>query len=108
MRLALAETAVRFYSDGESVNITLCGDAVLNNRAGKNAFGGGVFFTSNNWDTPQGGTLSIADTTMTGNTGGSLDASCRRQCHESRHGRGHERQEHHGHEFHHPGRPLGL
>ena len=54
------------YSDGNSVNITLCGDAILNNSAGKNAFGGGLFFTSND----MGGTLSIADTTMTGNTGG--------------------------------------
>jgi hypothetical protein len=54
------------YSDGNSVNITLCGDALLNNNAGQGAFGGGLFFTSNN----MGGTLSIADTTMTGNTGG--------------------------------------
>jgi hypothetical protein len=54
------------YSDGNSVNITLCGDAILNNNAGQGAFGGGLFFTSNN----MGGTLSIADTTMTGNTGG--------------------------------------
>ena len=54
------------YSDGNSVNITLCGDAILNNSAGQGAFGGGLFFTSNDF----GGTLSIADTTMTGNTGG--------------------------------------
>jgi hypothetical protein len=54
------------YSDGNSVNITLCGDAILNNSAGQGAFGGGLFFTSND----MGGTLSIADTTMTGNTGG--------------------------------------
>jgi hypothetical protein len=54
------------YSDGNSVNIILCGDAILNNSAGQGAFGGGLFFTSNN----MGGTLSIADTTMTGNTGG--------------------------------------
>ena len=54
------------YSDGNSVNIILCGDAILNNSAGQGAFGGGVFFTSNN----MGGTLTIADTTMTGNTGG--------------------------------------
>jgi hypothetical protein len=59
------------YSDGQSVNIILCGDAILNNKAGQKAFGGGLFFTSNNWDTSQGGTLSIVDTTMTGNTGGS-------------------------------------
>jgi hypothetical protein len=54
------------YSDGNDVNVTLCGDAILNNAAGVNAFGGGLFFTSNNF----GGTLSITDTTMTGNTGG--------------------------------------
>ena len=59
------------YSDGNSMNITLCGDAILKNSAGVNAFGGGLFFTSNNWNTAQGGTLAIADTTMTGNTGGS-------------------------------------
>jgi hypothetical protein len=29
-----------------------------------------LFFTSNNWQTAAGGTLTIADTTMTGNTGG--------------------------------------
>src|SRR6185312_3806915 len=55
------------YSDGNDVNVTLCGDAILGNDAGTNAFGGGLFFTSNNF----GGTLSITDTTMTGNTGGS-------------------------------------
>jgi hypothetical protein len=49
------------------MNVTLCGDAILNNKAGTKAFGGGLFFTSND----MGGTLSIADTTMTGNTGGS-------------------------------------
>ena len=48
------------------MNVTLCGDAITNNTAGMNAFGGGLFFTSNNY----GGSLSIADTTMTGNTGG--------------------------------------
>ncbi len=54
------------YSDGNDVNVLLCGDAVLNNAAGIHAFGGGLFFTSNNF----GGSLSIVDTTMTGNTGG--------------------------------------
>src|SRR5262249_53740312 len=44
------------YSDGNSVNITICGAAILNNAAGVNAFGGGIFFTSNN----MAGTLSIA------------------------------------------------
>jgi hypothetical protein len=53
------------YSDGVDVNVTLCGDAILNNAAGTNAFGGGLFFTSNNF----AGTLTIKDTTMTGNTG---------------------------------------
>jgi hypothetical protein len=54
------------YSDGASVNITLCGDRIENNSAGSGAFGGGLFFTSNDF----GGTLTIIDTTMTGNTGG--------------------------------------
>jgi hypothetical protein len=54
------------YGDGNSFNITLCGDAVLNNAAGVNAFGGGLFFTSDDMM----GILSITDTTMTGNTGG--------------------------------------
>jgi hypothetical protein len=54
------------YSDGNDVDVNLCGDAILNNAAGMNAFGGGLFFTSNNY----GGSLTIADTTMTGNTGG--------------------------------------
>ncbi len=55
------------YSDGVSKNITLCGDAILSNAAGQSAFGGGLFFTSNDF----GGTLTIIETTMTGNTGGS-------------------------------------
>jgi hypothetical protein len=54
------------YSDGASVNVTLCGDKIVNNGAGTNAFGGGLFFTSNDF----GGTLAFTDTTMTGNTGG--------------------------------------
>ncbi len=55
------------YGDGNSFNITLCGDAVLNNAAGTKAFGGGLFFTSDDMM----GVLTITDTTMTGNTGGS-------------------------------------
>jgi hypothetical protein len=55
------------YSDGNDVDITLCGSAVLNNDAGDEAFGGGIFFTSNNF----GGVLTIKDSTITGNTGGS-------------------------------------
>lgn len=59
------------YSDGASttqnpVEVKLCGNKIVNNAAGTNAFGGGLFFTSNNF----GGTLSIADTVMQGNTGG--------------------------------------
>lgn len=54
------------YNDGASVNVSLCGDAILANNAGSGAFGGGLFFTSNDF----GGTLTIRDTTMTGNTGG--------------------------------------
>jgi hypothetical protein len=55
------------YSDGNSVNVVLCGDEIDDNAAGVNAFGGGLFFTSNN----MAGTLTITDTTMKGNTGGS-------------------------------------
>ena len=55
------------YSDGNSVNVTLCGDEITGNSAGMKAFGGGLFFTSNDMM----GTLAISDTTMTGNTGGS-------------------------------------
>ena len=55
------------YSDGNSVNVTLCGDEITGNSAGANAFGGGLFFTSNDMM----GTLTITDTTMTNNTGGS-------------------------------------
>ncbi len=55
------------YSDGNSVNLLLCGDKIVDNAAGMGAFGGGLFFTSNN----MAGDLSIIDTTMMGNTGGS-------------------------------------
>ena len=55
------------YSDGNSVDVTLCGDQITNNSAGTKAFGGGLFFTSNNMM----GVLTITDTTITGNTGGS-------------------------------------
>jgi hypothetical protein len=56
------------YQDGgSSTNIVLCGVEVTNNAAGTKAFGGGVFMTSNDWT----GTLTIQDSTITGNTGGS-------------------------------------
>jgi hypothetical protein len=45
----------------------LCGNRIINNAAGTGAFGGGVFMTSNDWS----GTITIRDTTITGNTGGS-------------------------------------
>jgi hypothetical protein len=54
------------YSDGVGVNITVCGSAILDNHAGTGAFGGGLFFTSNDMT----GTLAIIDSTITGNTGG--------------------------------------
>jgi hypothetical protein len=54
------------YSDGQSVNVLLCGDTIVDNSAGVKAYGGGLFFTSNNWQ----GTLSFINTTMTGNSGG--------------------------------------
>jgi hypothetical protein len=54
------------YSDGAGLDVSLCGDKVTADAAGTKAFGGGLFFTSNDF----GGTLTIADTTMTGNTGG--------------------------------------
>jgi hypothetical protein len=55
------------YMDGNSVNVVVCGDEILNNSAGVNAFAGGVFMTSDDLQ----GTLTIADSTITGNTGGS-------------------------------------
>ena len=56
------------YQDGgSSTNIILCGDLITGNAAGTGAFGGGVFMTSNDWT----GTITIQDTKITGNTGGS-------------------------------------
>jgi len=56
------------YQDGGSAtNVILCGDTITGNAAGTGAFGGGVFMTSNDWT----GTMTIRDTTITGNTGGS-------------------------------------
>jgi hypothetical protein len=55
------------YQDGgNATNVVLCGDEIINNAAGTKAFGGGVFMTSNDWS----GTMTIKDTTITGNTGG--------------------------------------
>jgi hypothetical protein len=54
------------YGDGDNFGIIVCGDDIENNAAGVNAFGGGIFFTSDNWT----GTLTIQDSTIEGNTGG--------------------------------------
>jgi hypothetical protein len=54
------------YSDGMGVNVTLCGDAVVDNNAGSEAYGGGLFYTSNDMT----GVLSITDSTMARNSGG--------------------------------------
>ncbi len=54
------------YGDGDGFNIVVCGDAIENNAAGANAFGGGIFFTSDDFS----GTLTIADSTISGNSGG--------------------------------------
>ena len=56
------------YQDGgSSTNVLLCGIDVENNAAGTGAFGGGVFMTSNDFS----GTITVQDSTITGNTGGS-------------------------------------
>jgi hypothetical protein len=56
------------YQDGgSSTNVLLCGVDVENNAAGTGAYGGGVFMTSNDFS----GTITVQDSTVTGNTGGS-------------------------------------
>lgn len=57
------------YSDGVAMNVTVCGVQIRNNRAGEDAFGGAIFFTSN--DPSRKGTLSIRDSLFHGNTAGS-------------------------------------
>ena len=54
------------YGDGNNFSMIYCGDDIENNAAGTNAFGGGIFFTSDNMS----GTLTIQDSTIEGNTGG--------------------------------------
>jgi hypothetical protein len=54
------------YGDGDGFNIVVCGDDIENNAAGMNAFGGGIFFTSDDMS----GTLTIQDSIIAGNTGG--------------------------------------
>jgi hypothetical protein len=56
------------YQDGaSSTNVFLCGVDVENNAAGTGAFGGGVFMTSNDFS----GTITVQDSIITSNTGGS-------------------------------------
>jgi hypothetical protein len=54
------------YADGDGFNVIVCGDDIESNAAGAAAFGGGIFFTSDDWS----GTLSIIDSTVMNNTGG--------------------------------------
>jgi len=54
------------YQDGgKGTNVFMCGVAILDNAAGGQAFGGGVFMTSNDWT----GDMTIRDSIITGNTG---------------------------------------
>jgi hypothetical protein len=55
------------YNEGISRNVLPCGNAIPKNKAGQGAFGGGLFSTSNDF----GERLSLADTAMSGNLGGS-------------------------------------
>jgi hypothetical protein len=56
------------YQDGgASTNVVLCGIDVVDNKAGMGGFGGGVFMTSNDFS----GTITVQDSTIMGNTGGS-------------------------------------
>lgn len=56
------------YQDGgKATNVILCGDYIVNNKAGVNANAGGVFMTSNDFT----GSISVQDSTVTGNTGNS-------------------------------------
>jgi hypothetical protein len=59
--------AAIYQDGGNATNVILCGDDIENNAAGTGAFGGGVFMTSNDFS----GTISVRDSTVTGNTGGS-------------------------------------
>jgi hypothetical protein len=57
------------YSDGVAADVSLCGVQLRNNHAGAGAFGGAIFFTSN--DASRKGTLSIRDSYLHDNTQGS-------------------------------------
>ena len=59
--------AAIYQGGGNATNVILCGVDDENNSAGTGAFGGGVFMTSNDFT----GTISVQDSIVTGNTGGS-------------------------------------
>jgi hypothetical protein len=59
------------YSDGNSINVVVCGGDIEGNAAGTNAFAGGIFMTSDDLM----GSLTITDSTISGNTGGSWGAA---------------------------------
>jgi hypothetical protein len=59
--------AAIYQDGGNATNVILCGDDIVGNSAGAGAFGGGVFMTSNDFT----GTISVQDSVITGNTGGS-------------------------------------
>ena len=83
------------YSDGNAVDVILCGDAILNNAAGTNAFGGGLFFTSNNF----GGNAHHRRHHDDRQHRRPLDPRAERQRHQRRHRRRHQLQEHHHHQL---------
>jgi hypothetical protein len=58
--------AAIYQDGGNATNVLLCGVNIVNNAAGMDAFGGGVFMTSNDFS----GTLSVRDSIIMGNTGG--------------------------------------
>jgi hypothetical protein len=55
------------FASGIVNNLVFCGDDIENNAAGTSAFGGGIFMTSDDWSA----TLTINDSTVTNDTGGS-------------------------------------
>lgn len=59
--------AAIYQDGGNATNVILCGDDIEGNTAGAGAFGGGVFMTSNDFT----GTMTVRDSTIIGNTGGS-------------------------------------
>jgi len=79
MRLDQAATAGRSYSDGNSVNITLCGDAILNNSAGKGVWGRSLLHQQRH-----GRDSLHRRHHHDGKHGRTLDGGCLGQCHQRR------------------------